>query len=74
MRVYYASDYNWVEINEGEVVDLAVGNHYAGCRCSLTNRGEVGDCKNFNNCLKDVVYKMNSSDRDYLIKLLNLNK
>lgn len=57
MKIYSVNDYNWIQINKNKIVDLAVGNHYAGCRCSI--KGEVGECKDFEDCL------------DLLLSLLN---
>lgn len=60
MKIYFATklkDYVWLEINDNKLHDLAAGNHYAGCRCTLTHH-PLEKCKEFNNCLKNCLKQM----------------
>lgn len=58
--------YSWIEIENQKVSDLAVGDHYAGCRCSISNRGKTGECKSFNSCLNNVLASLSLEDYTYL--------
>ena len=71
MKIIFVSPnnpYSWIEIDSQKISDLSVGNHYAGCRCSISNRGETGECKAFNDCLNSVLASLSLEDYTYLKK------
>jgi hypothetical protein len=60
MKTYFGTptqDYVWLEIDNNKLFDLAVGNHYAGCRCTLTKH-PLEKCNGFNSCLNSVLKQM----------------
>ncbi len=63
MKVYYASDLNWIEITDGKITDLAVGNNYVGCRCS-SRKEKVGECESFKRCLITVINQMDDKTKE----------
>lgn len=60
------NNYNWIEVTDNKISDLAVGNHYAGCRCTLSNRGKTGECSAFDSCLNGVLATLSLEDYTYL--------
>lgn len=62
------NSYNWIEVVDDKIVDLAIGNHYAGCRCSISNRGKIGECDSYNSCLNGVLVSLSLEDYTYLKK------
>jgi hypothetical protein len=60
MKIYYGTkskDFVWLEIENNKIYDLAVGNHYAGCRCSMTEH-PLEQCKGFSSCLESCLKQM----------------
>lgn len=66
MKIYDANDYTWIQIDNGRnIIDMAIGNHYAGCRCGCTTHPLI-KCDNFESCIKDILKQMKTSKlKDY---------
>lgn len=58
LKTYRLNSYTWIKIDNYEIWDMAIGNHYAGCRCCDV----VNECENFNACLKDILKQMYEKD------------
>lgn len=53
-KTYYLDSYNWIEIENNKITDMAIGEHYAGCRCNIS-QDSLEKCNNFKNCFRDIV-------------------
>jgi len=62
--------YNYIEVVDNKIIDLATGDHYAGCRCNATTYRKIGECDSYENCLNRVMALLSLEDCDYLIKFL----
>lgn len=64
----YVPCYNWVKIENDEIVDMAVGNSYAGCRCD--SKEKVKTCANFKICLQSIYDKCSDENKTIIDKFM----
>ena len=63
--------YNWIKIENGKLVDMAVGTGYAGCACSCKSDGGLERCSGFEDCFNSVYNALSVKDRQEVDRLLN---
>lgn len=72
-----ACEFNWIEMQGTEVIDIAVGDSYAGCRCSIcgADRYDKGHnkilCKNKDACCTSVLDKLEQGRKDAFLDKIN---
>lgn len=72
MKTYVikACEFNWIEMQGTEVIDIAVGNDNCGCRCSIcgTDRYDKDHnkilCKNKDACCTSVLDKLEQGSKE----------
>lgn len=68
---YQIDEYRWFEIENGNISDMSVGNHYAGCVCSHTDNRVY--CNGFVRCFVGLYKSLSNQQQEEVSMLLSRN-